>query len=362
MITARDVLRRDVHALIERLADGSRDDRARDALLTSLAEIQAATVPAYARLIAARGRDPYPAMPTDVFRFARVAWHPAADDVRVFRTSGTTHGERGAHPFRDLETYDRAAEAAARHALFPDVARIDMAIVAPDEREAPDSSLAYMLARFGEWFASNVVQVWHSGGVDIDRALRALRAAESTGKPLAIVGTTLALLHLDEALEDTRFRLPARSRIMQTGGFKTPTGPIPSEDVRTRLAARFGIPDAGIIAEYGMTELSSQLYERTLIDRMRGRITQRRTYWYPGWVRVTAVDPESLRPLPEGETGLLRFDDVANVDSVVAVQTADVGRVEGEYVELLGRAPGAVQRGCSLAAADALGRQGTERP
>jgi hypothetical protein len=47
--------------------------------------------------------------------------------------------------------------------------------------------------------------------------------------------------------------------------------------------------------------------------------------------------------------GLLRIDDLANIGSVCAVQTSDLAqRCEGGIV-LLGRAPGAVARGCSLA-------------
>jgi hypothetical protein len=61
---------------------------------------------------------------------------------------------------------------------------------------------------------------------------------------------------------------------------------------------------------------------------------------------VRAVDPWTGEP---ADPGILRFYDLANVDTVLAVETADVGRVlpSGE-VELLGRLPGAEPRGCSL--------------
>jgi hypothetical protein len=69
------------------------------------------------------------------------------------------------------------------------------------------------------------------------------------------------------------------------------------------------------------------------------------------------VDPESLRPVPLGGVGVLRIDDLANVSSCVSIQTADLGRLDGEgRVVLLGRAPGAVPRGCSLAIEEALAR------
>jgi hypothetical protein len=76
----------------------------------------------------------------------------------------------------------------------------------------------------------------------------------------------------------------------------------------------------------------------------------------PPWLRVAAAHPDTLEPLPEGETGILRFEDLANVDSALIVQTADRGRCRASTVELLGRAPGAVPRGCSLTVEELMGR------
>ena len=66
------------------------------------------------------------------------------------------------------------------------------------------------------------------------------------------------------------------------------------------------------------------------------------------------VDPETLAPVAPGEVGVLRLDDPANLDSVCAVQTSDLARrVEGG-IALIGRAAGAVPRGCSLAIEEAM--------
>jgi hypothetical protein len=111
------------------------------------------------------------------------------------------------------------------------------------------------------------------------------------------------------------------------------------------------VPEAFVVAEYGMTELSSQLYEGTLAGTARHGV-----YLAPPWVRVTAVDPTTLAPAATGAEGLARIVDLANVDSAVAIQTADRVRVLPEGVELLGRAPGAPPRGCSIAVDEMLER------
>ncbi len=150
---------------------------------------------------------------------------------------------------------------------------------------------------------------------------------------------------------------------MQTGGFKGRSREVAPDELRSLLASAFGVPPTHVVGEYGMTELGSQLYEGTLVAAplavagIAGRSPARHgVYLAPPWLRVTAVDPVSLDPVAPGEVGIARFVDLANVDSVVAVQTADRVRVTAEGVELLGRLPGAPPRGCSIAADEMLGR------
>lgn len=321
------------------------DGEGRDALLRDLARWQAARVAPYGRLVArhaARGVDPldWPALPTDVFRHVRVAGHAEDEDVAVFRTSGTTSGARGEHAFAELELYDRAAERAARLALFAGLARADLVILAPTPDEAPSSSLSYMLGRFAEWFGRRARWVF-----PIDERLA--RALDEAGEaPVALLGTSFAFVHAEDALVARRFAMPQGSFAMQTGGFKGRSRELDAAALRAGIAARYGLPDARVVAEYGMTELSSQLYERFGAP---GRL------WAPPWVRARVVDPETLAEVPDGSTGLLRLDDPANLDSVAAIQTADLAIRHADGLELLGRAPGAVPRGCSLAVEEALG-------
>ena len=67
-----------------------------------------------------------------------------------------------------------------------------------------------------------------------------------------------------------------------------------------------------------------------------------------GWARTTVISPETGQEVGEGEAGLLRVVDLANVWSVAAIQTEDVVLRRGTGFELLGRAAEAEPRGCSL--------------
>ena len=354
-MSARDELKGRVRALIrdfEIAQDATRV--ARDELISDLAAWQAARIPEYGRL-RRHGAWP-PALPTDVFRFRRIAAHPQEDDVRVFRSSGTTSSDRSVHAYGDLHLYDAAALAAARTMLFPDVERMRLVILAPHEDEARDSSLEYMLARFSEWFGTECTWVWRDGGLDLELLAERLRDAEAASEPVALLGTSFAFVHAEDGMGDRRFALPAGSRVMQTGGYKGRSREVDPAILLRAISARFGVAEPRIINEFGATELSSQLYETTLREDIDGPMGPRRL-WVPPWVRATPVDPDTLEPVEGDAVGILRIDDTANLDSVCCIQTADLARRLDDGIVVLGRAQGAAPRGCSLAADQALGAQ-----
>jgi hypothetical protein len=63
---------------------------------------------------------------------------------------------------------------------------------------------------------------------------------------------------------------------------------------------------------------------------------------------VRIVSPETGAEVAEGESGLIQVFDLANVWSVMAIQTEDIGIRRGLGFELVGRATAAEPRGCSL--------------
>jgi hypothetical protein len=145
-----------------------------------------------------------------------------------------------------------------------------------------------------------------------------------------------------------RVRLPGSARLMETGGFKGRTRTLPREELHAALADRLGVPPSRIVNQYGMTELGSQFYDSVLRSPDAPRRKLR-----PPWTRVRVVDPATGREAAQGSPGALVIFDLANTGSVLALQTADVGCAFADGFEVLGREPGAEQRGCALAA-DAL--------
>jgi hypothetical protein len=143
--------------------------------------------------------------------------------------------------------------------------------------------------------------------------------------------------------------------LFETGGFKGRTRELSRPELLARVEERLGVPAGRIVREYGMTELTSQLYTDTLAGASEpgGDL-----FVPPPWVRVRVLDPESLEEAPPGEAGLIAIFDLANLSSAVHLLTEDLGAMEpldggrpGRLgLCLLGRAAGAELRGCSLTA------------
>jgi hypothetical protein len=355
-------------AFVDAFEAGAPSPEAFDTLACDIARFQALTTVGFARLCRARRLDPtslaraedVPAVPTDAFKLTRVATFPEAETQTLFRTSGTTLGARGVHAMRTVGTYDRASIAFGKAWLARDLdKRVPVLVLGPSPDELPDSSLVHMCASFAKAFGRRAERdatfLVKDGVIDLGTFDERVSYALADGVPVLVLGTSFAFVHLLDALGDEMpFPLPAGSRVMQTGGFKGKSRDVPAGELRAALAETFATDERAIVAEYGMTELSSQFYERTLFDEA----ARHGTYVEPPWARVVPVDPVTLAPVPDGEVGLAKIVDLANVDSAVAVLAQDrVRRVPGGF-ELLGRAPGTAPRGCSIAIDEILGRTG----
>lgn len=314
-------------------------------------------IPALRDLCRARGLDPaswrhwteIPPIPAAAF--AAVPLH-AAPAREVFRSSGTTDDQRSIHhhPFPHL--YRTVIDVSFPYHCLPAERReapgTPMLSLIPDRRFAPDSSLAFMVDHVLDHFgAASSAYAFGEHGVEAADANAWCRARMDEGTAPMILATAFALAQWLEALEakGETLSLPAGATIFETGGFKGRVRSIVRAELLRRIDRSLGVPPDRVVREYGMTELSSQLYSRNLRGGDGERLVP------PPWARVQIVDHETLTALPAGHTGLIAVLDLANVGSVLHVLTEDLGRVspeDPEAIELLGRADGATLRGCSL--------------
>jgi hypothetical protein len=291
-----------------------------------------------------------PAVPIDAFKAMELRSAPASPTERVFMTSGTTgRAARGRHFHPALEVYDLSMKRYFAQRFMQGVERMEMGILFPDEQAMPNSSLAHYLALAQSEFGTPGSRYYlRPDGLDMQGLCAALEASERSGQPFALLGASFSLVHVMDALREMgrSFKLPAGSRILDTGGYKGQSRELPLEEFYADLSTLFGVPRSLCINMYGMTELSTQFYDS-------GNETLPSVKSGPHWIRSRLVEPITGRDVPGGERGILVHCDLANYNAITTILTEDVGlwagATEAEGFLLLGRAEGAAAKGCSLA-------------
>ncbi len=352
------------------LAFIGRDTAIDEAQFTDLARelftLQFAHVAPYRRLCEARRVTPatltdwrdIPAVPSAAFKELEFTSLAAAERTAVFHSSGTTEHRpsRHFHSAESLAVYEASLLSCFKPHVLP---RADdcksparFVCLAPPPNQAPHSSLVHMFAAVSHAFGAPSSRFVATAGADnswsLDSAaaLASLQHAEESSQPLVLLGTAFMFVHLLDELEQrgVSITLPPGSRVMETGGYKGRSRELPKAELHALLTTRLGIPATAIVCEYGMSELSSQAYSLFALHASL-------PFRFPLWCRTLIVSPETGREVADGETGLLRIFDLANVRSVMAIQTEDLAVRRGDGFELLGRASQAEARGCSLFAA-----------
>jgi hypothetical protein len=290
-----------------------------------------------------------PAIPTSAFKEWELSCLPAEERTTVFHSSGTT-AQRPSRHFQSKESlalYEASLLAGFEAQLQFPIANCRLAILTPPPAQAPHSSLVHMFASIRrKWSRAEtpyVGRLAENGGweLELEAAVRLLREAQANSQPLLLFGTAFSFVHLLDhlAAQGLQFALPSGSGVLETGGYKGRSRAMPKAALHALISQRLSIPRSQIVCEYGMSELSSQAYDS------RGGCFQ-----FPPWARVQITSPETGREVGEGETGLIRIFDLANVYSVMAIQTEDLGVRCGDGFLLAGRAALAEPRGCSLMA------------
>jgi hypothetical protein len=293
-----------------------------------------------------------PALPTDAFKAADLALFPSCA-VSTFMTSGTSQPEeRGKVTYDEggLALMDATIREAASAFLFPDGIKALILILAPPPGLAPHMVMAHGMNRLKEGFGLPGSRfLVGETGLQVQSLVDELQRSQKEGIPTAIFGGSFGFVNFFDYCRDKglRFQLPPGSRCLDAGGFKGKSREVGREEFFHSCEAVLGIPPEYAVNLLGMTETASQFYDNTLRNYHMGRHGPTAKV-NPPWTRTLVVDPDTLEPLPDGEAGLLRHFDLANRGHIGAIQTDDMGkRVAGGF-EVLGRAVGGGQRGCSL--------------
>jgi phenylacetate-coenzyme A ligase PaaK-like adenylate-forming protein len=290
-----------------------------------------------------------PAIPTAAFKELELTLLSGTERSRVFLSSGTTEQRRSRHFHSDetLRLYEHSLLSWFEPHVCVDRSKFYFLVLGPEAGDAPNSSLVHMFETVSKRFGASVVfagKVARDGSWILDHELIDAAELRFRDLPVVICGTAFSFVHLCDHLAETgrTLKFPEGSRVFETGGYKGRSREVTKVELHRLITERLSVEGKNIVTEYGMSELSSQAY-----DRIAGQSGER-IFHFPHWARATVISAETGVEVKEGEIGLLRIVDLANVGSVCSVQTEDLAIRRGAGFELLGRAELAEPRGCSL--------------
>ncbi|GIV96132.1 MAG: acyl-protein synthetase [Herpetosiphonaceae bacterium] len=300
--------------------DAPRDDEQFNALALEIFTFQFETNETYRQFCLARGRTPQ-----TVAQWEEIPALPAP-----------LAGELVPHN----PLYEAAVLPILDTYLFPDDAR--MTILGLADSAGSDSSsqltalISLALASYGTETSGSFVR---AGALDAAGLAAALRNAEERGDPICLIGDThYYTMFMDYCADQgLRFHLPRGSRLLDTVQPDESGKQPPRDKIYKRYRETLGLTMTACINLYTPAGLASPFIDSMLYDAHR-RDWRPRHKVIPPWVRSQIVDATTLDPVRRGSVGLLRHVDLANLYSVLAVQTRDLGVVVAYGFEVIGQA------------------------
>ena len=249
------------------------------------------------------------------------------DYQQLFKSSGTTIGQRSQHFIADIKCYEASFFKTFNDQIADPKEAVILALL-PNYLEQGSSSLVYMVDALIK--ASDHP---HSGFYlnQLEDIGHTILKAKATVRKVILFGVSFALLDLAEQKLDL-----SGVHIIETGGMKGRRKEITREELHERL--RNGLNVESITSEYGMTELLSQAY-----------LGKDGFFSAPSWMKVLIRDVnDPLSYLNEGRTGGVNVIDLANFYSCSFIATDDLGLWENNKFKILGRFDQSDIRGCNL--------------
>ncbi|WP_460220709.1 LuxE/PaaK family acyltransferase [Psychroserpens sp. MEBiC05023] len=248
---------------------------------------------------------------------------------KTFSSSGTTGAITSKHHVTNISIYEHSFRNAFEQ-FYGNIKDYIVLALLPNYLERQGSSLIYMVNDMIK--ASKHPE---SGFYlnNLDALAKQLKALDSEGQKVLLIGVSFALLDL---VEQSQFNLK-NTIIMETGGMKGRRKELVRDELHAILKQGFGV--SNIHSEYGMTELLSQAYSKG-----------NGLFNCPNWMRVLTRDPEDALTLQKTQkTGGINIIDLANINSCSFIATQDLGRVyTNNSFEVIGRFDSSDIRGCNL--------------
>jgi len=290
-----------------------------------------------------------PLLPSALFKRASGVVSSLATGPVLATTSSGTQGTVSTVPRCDVTLLRFFASVAAGNRELLGHERLDQRVlhVGPTMAGAPTLWIAYVMAGVGVIMPS---QSYMSGSTVALDLLTEHLADTDRDAGVTMIGPPALLVDVaDHVAGLGGLRLRKSLQVVTMGGWKRLQGEsVDRPTFRERTVDAFGLDGTDQVRDtYNMVELNSVLFE-----------CGNHTLHVPPWLHVGARDPRTLRPLPEGGTGVLAFLDPTPVSYPGYLLSDDFGIVRrhvdcpcgihGDSVTVTRRINRVESRGCAL--------------
>jgi len=301
-----------------------------------------------------------PLMPIQAYKELTLSTEDINQAADVFYSSGTTNvNHKSKHYISNLAVWEASMQVGFKQHVLPNTDKIRIISLFPGMKDNPNSSLSrYVSTAIRKFGTENSQICWENNQLNYDQVVEALNDAVAKQEAVLLIGASFSYVHLLSHLDKQghSFKLAKGSVLFDTGGFKGKSKEVDMNELYAELSQYFNVSRSQIINMYGMTEISSQCYDRNLVDAV-----EKHTVYFdklaPAWVKIQVLDTETLQPVKLGQRGVLAYYDLANWDSCIAILTEDIVVASEHGFKIIGRAKGAVAKGCSISADEFLQRQ-----
>jgi long-chain-fatty-acid---luciferin-component ligase len=288
--------------------------------------------PAYARYCSANGWDisafqsiqdigSVPLIPSALFKRGGLL-SCAEDEVVKICTSSGTQGTKSV-VYRDGRTLERFLGTVQQGVdlAFPEPETDrPLLVLGPDTDEAADLWFSYVLSIVDLIYPTTFYV--RDGVLRLDEALEAIM--DRTMAFPVLIGPPVLIRDVLRTMGDRGLRADwgrSEGMVITAGGWKSFEGDsMPRQEFEDLAVDRLSLAGGQQVRDcYNAVELNSVLFE-----------CAHRAKHVPAWLHVTARDPATHAPLPDGVLGVLAFCDATPTSYPGFVVTDDVGRVSGE--------------------------------
>ncbi len=246
------------------------------------------------------------------------------DEVKSFKSSGTTKTGRSEHLMEDLSFYHAGALLTAQEYLGS-LSNFEIAALLPSYHDQGDSSLIEMVNHF------STLALPESGFYQ-HREEELIHKLNNSTNTMLVFGVSYALVDLAEKVQKADW---SRHHFVETGGMKGRKKEMTRTELHKILLTAFGTDQ--VHSEYGMTELMSQAYGANGVLE------------FPNWCQAMIRDINDPFSVSNQGSGGLNIIDLANIHSCAFIETEDMANLRGNgSFEVLGRFDNSDIRGCSL--------------